>query len=111
MEWRRNPPESQRPRRRYHRALMVAYFSQHRTVSDRSVLVAIAGELGIDTSEFDALLTERGREFERDVWKDYAEAIERGIHAVPTVVVDDTFIIGGAVDTNDYRQVIVARGG
>jgi predicted DsbA family dithiol-disulfide isomerase len=89
---------------RYHRALFHAYFNENRTVSDRAVLVAIAAEIGV--ARFDDALTEDGEDAQRAVFADYHEAIELGIHAVPAVVVDGRYLVQGAVEVDDYVQVL-----
>jgi predicted DsbA family dithiol-disulfide isomerase len=91
---------------RYHRALFHAYFTENRTVSDRAVHVAIAAQIGLDPAEFDDALTEHGEDEQRAVFADYHEAIELGIHAVPAVVVDGRYLIQGAVEVDDYMQVV-----
>jgi predicted DsbA family dithiol-disulfide isomerase len=91
---------------RYRRALLHAYFAEHRTVSERAVLVAVAGESGLDADAFDALLTARGNELAGDVFREHADALERGIFAVPTVAVDRGGFLRGAVDLDAYRHAI-----
>jgi predicted DsbA family dithiol-disulfide isomerase len=92
--------------RRYHDALFHAYFTENRTVSDRTVLVTIAGEIGLDRDAFDAALTAHGEDEQRVVFADHHAAVDVGIHAVPAVVVDGRYLVQGAVEVDDYLRVI-----
>jgi predicted DsbA family dithiol-disulfide isomerase len=91
---------------RYHQALFHAYFTENRTVSERTVLVEIAAEVGIESDEFDGALSEHGEDEQRAVFAEYHEAVELGIHAVPAVVVDGRYLVQGAVDVDDYAHVV-----
>jgi predicted DsbA family dithiol-disulfide isomerase len=91
---------------RFHLALMHAYFAEHRDVSSRDVVVAVAAEIGIDETAFSDRLRSRGAEFHRAVVDDYADALDRGIAAVPTVLIDGAVPIRGAQDLDVYRQAI-----
>lgn len=91
---------------RFHRGLLDAYFAQNRTISDPDVIVAVATETGLDGDEF-------ARRFDRDrqlhagaVIDDHNEAIEQGINAVPSVVVNDELVLPGALDLDAYRRVV-----
>lgn len=98
------------PAARYHDALLRAYFAENRTVSERAVLVDVAAAAGIDGPAFDAALTEHGDEAQREVFRDYHEAVELGIYAVPAVVVDGRFLVSGAVAVDDYERVVERAG-
>ena len=91
---------------RFHLALMRAYFTQHRDVSSRDVVVAVAGEVGIDAEAFELRLRERGTPFYEAVIADHAAASDHDIYAVPTVLVNDTLAIPGAQELDNYRRVI-----
>jgi predicted DsbA family dithiol-disulfide isomerase len=92
---------------RYHRAVMDAYFWDNRNVSAAATLVEIAAGLGLEPATFERDL--RDPALEREVLRDYNEAIERGIAAVPTVLVDDEWQIPGSQDLAFYRRVIERR--
>lgn len=89
----------------HHRALK-AYFSENRTISDRSVLLDIAEESGIDRDAFDQQWQAEGDDLLHEVVSEHAEAINAGITAVPSLVVGEKYLVAGAVDVADYRQVI-----
>ena len=97
--------------RRYHRALLAAYFTENRTISDPDVLAAVAEETGLAGDEFRAGYDERFEELREDVFADHAAAAEAGIAAVPTVVVDGQFPIPGAQDLDLYERIVTRRRG
>ena len=92
---------------RYHLAVMDAYFWDNRDVSTAGVLVDVAGACGLDVARFAADLADSA--LEQDVVRDHREAAERGITAVPSVVVDDEWVIPGAQDVLFYRRVVEKR--
>jgi len=92
---------------RYHLAVMDEYFWNNRNVTDAQTLIRLAGECGLDVERFTADF--RDAEVEREVLRDYHEALDRGITAVPTVVVDDEWQIPGAQDMTFYRRMMDRR--
>lgn len=90
----------------YHRALLRAYFAENRTISDRSVLVAVAGEVGLELDLFSERLDGGYRQIEQEVLQEHNAAIQGGITAVPSVVVGRRYLVTGAVDEEQYRRVI-----
>lgn len=93
---------------RFHLALMRAYFAENRTISERDVILDVAGAVGLDTEAFARLLDERGAELDAAVVADHRDALARGIAAVPTVVVhdDDEYVLTGALRTDQYSRVV-----
>lgn len=94
---------------RFHLALMRAYFAENRTISERDVILDVAGTVGLDTEAFARLLDERGAELDAAVVADHRDALARGIAAVPTVVVhddDDEYVLTGALRTDQYSRVV-----
>lgn len=83
-----------------------AYFTENRTISDRGVLLAIATEAGLDRDAFDRYWIENEEEIKKAVFSDYVTAVESEITGVPAVVVDRTWLVPGAVDTQHYRDLI-----
>ncbi len=92
---------------RFHLALMDAYFWDNRDITSRPVLVDVAAACDLDTKRFERDLDDGA--LHDAVRTDHAEALERGITAVPTVVVDDAWQIPGAQDLRFYRHVIDRR--
>lgn len=91
---------------RFHHAAMAAYFTQNRTISDPEVLLDIAEEAGIDRAEFEERWRAKEQELLNAVVIEHNEAIGAGINSVPSLVVGERYLVPGAVDVADYRQVI-----
>ena len=75
-------------------ALFRAYFREGRDIGDAGVLAALAGEAGLDPAVVARLLAgdaDRALVTERD-----AHARARGVSAVPTFILADTYAISGA---------------
>jgi predicted DsbA family dithiol-disulfide isomerase len=92
--------------RSFHHGALKAYFTENRTISDRDVLLDIAEEAGIDRAEFDRQWQAKEQELFNQVVREHNEAIGAGINAVPSLVVGEKYLVAGAVDVSDYRQVI-----
>jgi predicted DsbA family dithiol-disulfide isomerase len=90
----------------YHRALLHAYFAENRTVSDRSVLLAVAREVGLELDLFSERFDGGYGTLEREVLAEHNQAIQAGITAVPSVVVGGRYLLTGAVDADQYRRAI-----
>ena len=91
---------------RFHHGAMKAYFTENRTISERSVLLDIAEEAGLDRAEFDQRWSTNEEALFNEVVGEHNEAIGAGINAVPSLVVGEKYLVPGAVDVSDYRQVI-----
>lgn len=82
------------------------YFRDCRTISDRDVLVDVAGAAGIDQAEFARRVDDDARAFAEQVIADHNEAVECGITGVPAVVVNREHLLTGALEVEQYRKVI-----
>ncbi len=91
---------------RYHRRIMDAYFAENRTISDPEVLAALAGEVGVDPAGFLAHVAERQIPLAQAAIDEHNEAIENGINAAPTVVLDGVLPVPGAQDFVAYERWI-----
>lgn len=85
-------------------ALFAAYFTAGCNPSDRDVLVDVATSVGLDASQAREVL-ESGR------YADEVRARERfyqqsGIHAVPSVIVNDRYLIQGGQPTEVFEQAL-----
>jgi predicted DsbA family dithiol-disulfide isomerase len=86
------------------RALFAAYFTEGRNPSDREVLVDVAAQVGLDRV--------RAREIlESDLYADEVREreqfyIQRGIHAVPSVIVNDKYLIQGGQPVEVFEQAL-----
>ena len=85
-----------------HWALLEAYFSYNRTISDWDVLADIVAEVGIARSDFVAMLAEQRQQMAGIVIDDHNGAIRQGITAVPTVLVNNALPIAGAQESDAY---------
>ncbi len=90
----------------FHHGAMQAYFTENRTISDWGVLLDIAEAAGMDRQEFDQRWQADEAGFTNQVVTEHNEAIGAGITAVPSLVVGERYLVPGAVDVADYRQVI-----
>lgn len=88
-----------------------AHASEALNIADPLVLTDLASEIGLNVerwpSDFENPATRQAVE------ADIEEADQLGIYAVPTLVLDDHWILQGAVPEEDLRQVIgtISRGG
>ena len=82
----------------YHRRLLAAYFTENRTISDFSVLADLAADVGLDRAEFASLTSEREQALASEVIEEHNAAVQEGITAVPTMVIDGVLPIQGAQD-------------
>lgn len=96
---------------RFHLALMHAYFAQNRTISDSAVILDVAASVALDAPRLAARIEATVDELETEVIADHRAALGRGIAAVPTVVVDDEFVLQGALTLDQYRKVVAKRRG
>jgi len=91
---------------RYHRALLTAYFTDNRDISDLDVLADIAGECGVERAGFVAAFEEHNQALTRAVIEDHNSAIENGVTAVPTVVINNMMPVPGAQEVDAYQTWI-----
>jgi predicted DsbA family dithiol-disulfide isomerase len=86
------------------RALFTAYFTEGRNPSDREVLVDVATQAGLDAVRAREVI-ESGR---------YADEVrereqfygQQGIRAVPSVIVDDRYLIQGGQPVEVFEQAL-----
>lgn len=85
-------------------ALFRAYFRDGRDIGDAGVLADLAGEAGLDRGMVARLLAGDGDRDEiaaRD-----AHARERGVSAVPTFVLANTYVLSGAQTPDTWLKII-----
>ena len=90
----------------FHHRLMGAYFTENRTISDWAVLGDLAAEVGVERDEFLTLTKERERSLTEAVIDEHNAAIEQGITAVPTMVLDEILPVQGAQEVEIVAQWI-----
>jgi predicted DsbA family dithiol-disulfide isomerase len=91
--------------KKFHRAVMKAFYTEGRDISREDILEEIAEEQGLIMDEF--AKESKNPEWERLVYEETKRAQEvLGIRSIPTVVVQDRFLVEGAVPVSHYKQVI-----
>jgi predicted DsbA family dithiol-disulfide isomerase len=90
----------------FHHRMFKGYFFENRTISETGVVRAVAAEAGVDPVGFTSQFAEQRDELNARVIADHNEAIQLGVNAVPTVVVNNEVAIPGAQDTAIYLQVV-----
>jgi predicted DsbA family dithiol-disulfide isomerase len=86
------------------RALFAAYFTAGRDPSDRKVLVDLAGQSGLDPVRAAEIL-ESGL-FDREVRERERFYGQHGIDAVPSVIVNDGYLIQGGQAVEVFEQAL-----
>jgi len=77
-------------------ALFESYFSREENVDDVDVLVAAAGRAGLDEEQARAVVTDA--RYADTVREEQRFWLSKGIHAVPSFVLDQRYLIPGAQD-------------
>ena len=85
-----------------HQRLLEAYFSENRTISDWTVLAELVSEIGEDSSYFLQHLEERKEKLAEQVIAEHNEAINQGITAVPTTLINKVLPVPGAQESATY---------
>jgi predicted DsbA family dithiol-disulfide isomerase len=91
---------------RFHVALMHAYFADNRTITDRMVILDVARHCDLDPDRLDARLGTFADELHAEVVADHKAALALGIAAVPTAVINDEYMLQGAMALDQYRKVV-----
>ncbi len=90
---------------RFHLAVMKAFYTDGRDISNEQILEKVAEEEGLIAKEF-------SREFKNPKWEhiiysETKEAKERlGIRSIPAVVVNNRYLVEGTVSVSHYKGVI-----
>ena len=84
------------------RALLGAYFTDGRNVSDREVLVAAAAQVGLDAGQA-RQVPEEGR-YADEVRAQEAFYQGQGVRAVPSVIVNDRYLIQGGQPPEVFEE-------
>jgi predicted DsbA family dithiol-disulfide isomerase len=84
--------------------LLVAYHGEGRNPSDRGVLAEVAGSVGLDRKEAEAVLA--SDRYAADV-RDREEHFQGlGIHAVPSVIINNRHLIQGGQPPEMFEQAL-----
>lgn len=85
-------------------ALFEAHFTEGRDVSDPDVLVALAGDVGLDPQAarevLDSGAQARSTRAREHIWT------SRGISGVPSIIFDGKYLLTGAQGAETYAQVL-----
>lgn len=90
----------------YHRALLTAYFTDNRDISNWDVLIDVGAEVGVDRAIFADGLREHNTAMTQAVLDDHNAAIENAVTGVPCVVINGVLPIPGAQDVEAYERWI-----
>lgn len=85
-------------------ALFTAYFTDGRDIADHAVLVAVAEAAGLDPAEARAVLA-RG-EYADDVHAEESEWRNEGVTAVPTIIINDRYVITGGQEPAAFERAL-----
>jgi predicted DsbA family dithiol-disulfide isomerase len=86
------------------RALFAAYFTEGRNPSDREVLVDLAAQAGLDpVRAHEVLESDRYADEVREREQFYGQ---QGISAVPSVIVNDKYLIQGGQPVEIFEQAL-----
>jgi len=85
-------------------ALFTAYFTEGRNPSDREVLIEVATRVGLDPVEARAVL--ESNRFASEVREREHFYQQQGIQAVPSVVINDRYLIQGGQPIEVFEQAL-----
>jgi len=85
-------------------ALFTEHFTNGRDLSDDTVLIDIAAEIGLDRDEAKAVLADQ--RFAGDVRQEQQFWVQQGISGVPAVVFDRQHLVTGAQGVDNYKSVL-----
>jgi len=85
-------------------ALLRAYFTDGEDPSDHAVLVRVASSVGLDGPRAQAILS--SDDYAAEVREREAFYTSQGISAVPSVIVDDRYLIQGGQPVETFEKVL-----
>jgi predicted DsbA family dithiol-disulfide isomerase len=90
---------------RFHLAIMKAFYTDGRDVSNENVIEEIAEETGLAMEEFTKEL--RNPKWQKIVYEETRQAQEIfGIRSIPTVIVQNSYLVEGVVSVSHYKRVV-----
>jgi len=81
-----------------------AHLTECRDITDREVLVSCAKDIGLDTVKFEALLDDPSTA--KAVQDDIDLAEELGINSVPTLIINNKWLVSGAIHYGELKNAI-----
>lgn len=85
-----------------HWALLRAYFTDNRTISDWAVLTDVVASVGVDPAAFVERVEAERPAAAQLVIDEHNSAINQGITAVPTVLINQVLPVPGAQESDTY---------
>ena len=85
-------------------ALFSAYFTEGRDPSDHAVLIEVATQVGLDATRASEILT--SAEFSAEVREREKFYTDRGIQAVPSVIINDQHLIQGGQPAEVFERAL-----
>ncbi|PLW78268.1 DsbA family oxidoreductase [Cohaesibacter celericrescens] len=85
-------------------ALFTAHFTDQRDLSDTAVLASVAGEIGLDTAEAQAVLDDQ--RFASDVRQQQSFWVQQGISGVPAMIFNRQHLVTGAQGVDNYTNIL-----
>jgi len=85
-------------------ALFVAYFTEGKNPSDRAILVEVAAKVGLDAVRAGEILA--SDEFAKAVREHEQFYLTNGIHAVPSVVINNRHLIQGGQPAEVFERAL-----
>ena len=86
------------------RALFAAYFTEGRDPSDREVLIDVVTRVGLDPARAREVL--EGNLYATEVREREQFYSKQGIHAVPSVIINDKYLIQGGQPVEAFEQAL-----
>jgi predicted DsbA family dithiol-disulfide isomerase len=96
--------ESQGKGETFHKAVMDAYWQQARSIEDTNVLKEITQHVGLNTENFEDVLT--NPTYDAEVSADIELAREYRLDGVPALVFEEKYLVVGAQSYDTLKQVI-----
>ncbi|MBR1735177.1 MAG: DsbA family oxidoreductase [Alphaproteobacteria bacterium] len=84
--------------------LFDAYFTKNLKLAEKSVLITLAKEVGIDESDVNTMLD--SQDFIDEVRRDEIEAQSIRIHGVPFFIINNKYAISGAWPKNEIKRIL-----
>ena len=85
-------------------ALLTSYFTAGDDVSSHATLARLAGEAGLDVARARAILG--SDEYAEDVRQQERFYLDRGIHSVPAIIINDRHLISGGQPVEVFEQAL-----
>jgi predicted DsbA family dithiol-disulfide isomerase len=85
-------------------SLFEAFFSRREDVNDPAVLVAVAGRAGLDSAQAGVVLSEA--RYASVVRQEQQQWLDREVHAVPTFVFQQQYIVPGAQEAEAFVRLL-----